>query len=80
MSNSIPLTFAELEVGEHFIAFPSDGDDSGHGGYRRGQRLFRKISAEDRTGPSQLVENAEATGTGTRSHMPLGMRILKIIA
>lgn len=80
MTQSMPLTFAELEIGEHFIAFPHDGDDSGHGGFRRGQNLFRKISAEDRTGPAQLVENAQATGTGTRSHMPLGMRVLKINA
>lgn len=80
MSNSIPLTFGELAVGEHFVAFPSDGDDSGHGGYRRGQNLFRKVSAEDRVSATQLVENAEATRTGTRSHMPLGMKVLKIVA
>jgi len=79
MTQSKPLTFGELAVGEHFIAFPLDGDDSGHGGFRGGQNLFRKISAEDRTGPTQLAPNAQATGTGTRSNMPVGMRVLKII-
>lgn len=79
MSSSIPLTFAELAVGEHFIAFPTDGDDSGHGGYRRGANLFKKVSMEDRKSAVELVENAEATRTGARSHMPLGMKVLKIV-
>ena len=30
---SQPLTFGELAVGDHFICFPTDGDDHGHGGY-----------------------------------------------
>lgn len=80
MSQSKPLTFKELAVGDSFIAFPTDGDDSGHGGYRRGANLFRKVSAEDRTGPTKLVLNARATGSGTHSHMPPSMPVLKIIA
>jgi hypothetical protein len=40
---SKPLTVRDLKVGEKFIFFPSDGDDSGHGGFRGGARLFVKI-------------------------------------
>ncbi len=40
---SKPLTFAELEEGEKFIAFPTDGDDHGHGGYRKGAWIFTKL-------------------------------------
>ncbi|MEY4744799.1 MAG: hypothetical protein RL272_744 [Candidatus Parcubacteria bacterium] len=79
MPRSKPLTFGELAVGEHFVAFPLDGDDSGHGGFRRGHNLFRKISMEDRTGPADLAQNAQATGSGTRSHMPPGMKVLKVV-
>jgi hypothetical protein len=39
---STPLRFHELAIGDHFISFPQDGDDSGHGGYRRGSYVFRK--------------------------------------
>lgn len=42
---SKPKTLAELDVGDVFIFFPSDGDDSGHGGFRSGARLFQKIES-----------------------------------
>lgn len=41
---SRPLRFHELAVGDHFIGFPQDGDDSGHGGFRRGSHVFRKTA------------------------------------
>lgn len=41
--DSKPKTLAELNVGDKFIYFPTDGDDSGHGGFRGGERLFVKI-------------------------------------
>lgn len=41
---SKPLTFGELLKGDYYIAFPQDGDDSGHGGHRRGSYLYRKTS------------------------------------
>lgn len=39
---SKPLTLADLSVGDVFIRFPMDGDDSGHGGFKGGARLFVK--------------------------------------
>jgi hypothetical protein len=41
--SSRPKTVADLKVGDKFIVFPDDGDDSGHGGFRGGCRLFVKI-------------------------------------
>lgn len=43
MTRSKPLTLGELENGDYFIAFPLDGDDSGHGGFRKGSYLMRKV-------------------------------------
>ena len=37
-----PLTFGELAVGEHFIWFPSPGDNTGHGGFRGTSWVFEK--------------------------------------
>lgn len=39
---SKPLMFKELEIGEHYISLPEDGDDSGHGGFRKGGYVFKK--------------------------------------
>ena len=38
------LTFGDLEVGDKFIGFPSDGDNSGHGGHLGSHNVFMKIS------------------------------------
>ncbi len=51
------LTFGDLKVDQHFIAFPKPGDNAGHGGYLGESRLFRKIN------PTQAV-----TGSGTLSN------------
>jgi len=73
---SEPLTFGEIQIGEHFIGFPRDGDDSGHGGYRGAHRVFEKISHEHTpSGPG----NAVAIETQTPSHMPPGMLVLKVL-
>jgi hypothetical protein len=40
---SKPKTLGDLKAGDKFIFFPMDGDDSGHGGFRSGTRLFVKI-------------------------------------
>lgn len=37
------LTFGDLKPGDFFIAFPEDGDNSGHGGYLGSQNVFLKI-------------------------------------
>jgi hypothetical protein len=69
---SKPLTFAELGVGKAFIFFPRDGDDSGHGGYRKPYRVFWKLS--DVTEP-----NAVDAVDGTPSNMTPGMEVLRVI-
>lgn len=68
-TQSEPLTFGELGEGDHFISFPLDGDDSGHGGFRAGSRLFTKLDDE-----------CARAGNGTSiSRMPATMRITKVI-
>lgn len=76
MSISKPLTFEEIAVGSHFISFPLDGDDSGHGGYRGAHRVFKKLSDAQ---TATLTENAVTTETGSLSHMPPGMRVLPVL-
>lgn len=62
------LCFEELEVGDHFIGWPVDGDDRGHGGYRTGNRLFVKSS------PTTARD-----GRGMTSTMPSGMTVIKVL-
>ena len=35
--------FEDLEVGDFFIGFPSDGDNKGHGGYLVTHYLYKKV-------------------------------------
>lgn len=79
MAQSIPLTFGELQVGDKFISFPLDGDDSGHGGYRKGSYLFEKTSNEDRASAFKLVDNSKRIKDGGMIHSPLGMQVLKVL-
>jgi hypothetical protein len=72
-TQSQPLTFGELKVGDEFIAFPLDGDDRGHGGYRSGTFVFLKVEPNDRG------ENALKLATAVRSTMPDSMRVLKVL-
>lgn len=44
---SIPLTFGELAMREHFVGFPVDGDDSGHGGFCGTHNVFVKTSPNE---------------------------------
>lgn len=72
-THSQPLTFGELEVGDRFIAFPTDGDDSGHGGFRVGYFLYRKESENfDAT-------NAVGVWDGCRMSATRTMRVLRIL-
>lgn len=75
---STPITFAELGVAAWFIAFPVDGDDSGHGGFRRPQRVFEKTTATF-SADGIPVANAVAIGTGRESHMPPTMPVLQVL-
>lgn len=74
------LTFGELNVGDRFIAFPSPGDNSGHGGYLRGSYLFEKINGNDRTADGLgIVDNSKRVKDQELSHIPAGMWIYKIL-
>lgn len=74
-TTSSPLTFGELEVGEYFIDFPTDGDDSGHGGFRKGAYLFKKVVPFT----NHWFENAFRLVDGVGSHMPDTMQVYKVI-
>jgi hypothetical protein len=72
---STPLTFAELEEGAKFIAFPIDGDDSGHGGFRKGSYLFTKIKPKK----GRHGANAVKSSDNTFSTMTPSMQVLLVI-
>jgi hypothetical protein len=79
-TQSKPLTFRELEIGQKFIAFPTDGDDSGHGGFQRPSYLFIKV---DEVLPAlhteeDLPDNAMRLNNGGHSRMPDEMGVLPI--
>lgn len=73
-TQSKPLTFGELAEGKKFIFFPSDGDDSGHGGFRRPKYIFTKL----RLSKGKNGENAVRDHDGTLSHMPDSMHVLPV--
>ena len=64
------LTFGELELGSYFIGFPTDGDNSGHGGYLQGHYLF--IKTESDTG----IRLSDANF----STFPESMYVIKVLA
>ena len=66
---SEPLTFGDLKIGDLFIGFPLDGDDSGHGGFRGKHKVFRKT----RDGS---VDYGDVLGT--RYNMPDSMEVLRV--
>ena len=73
---STPLTFGELKVGEHFVCFPTDGDDSGHGGFRSGSYVFAKIEPEH-TLSYCLPDNSIRIQDGIKTHNPdtIGLKV-----
>lgn len=77
---SEPLTFGELHYSCYFVAFPKDGDDAGHGGYRGEHMVFKKAYRSEswRRDPPPLAENAYAIGTGKWSHFTSSMQILQL--
>jgi len=93
-TTSKPLTFGELAVGDCFIGFPIDGDDSGHGGFRETHNLFWKTEELEDTGTSGIKSWVNSIGLqklvlskldmapnlqfGHRSHMPDLMRVIKV--
>lgn len=75
---SKPLTFGELKVYEHFVDFPIDGDDSGHGGFRKGAYVFKKTEPIP-TEWEGVFENAFRLIDGNRSHFSDTMLVYKVI-
>jgi len=78
-TTSKPLTFGELKIGDFFIGFPEDGDDSGHGGYRRGSYLFEKVEERKPERRYMHGDNAIKVCDGVESHMPDGMKVVKVL-
>ncbi len=76
---SKPLTFGELKIGEFFIGFPKDGDDSGHGGYRKGSYVFQKIAEGYTPGVDPCTDNSQRLIDNSKSSMPNGMLVLKVL-
>lgn len=73
------LTFGELAVGDHFIGFPTPGDNSGHGGYLTGHRLWRKTE-QVASGEAVPVNSGSAVDhRGIVSYFPFTMPVLKIV-
>lgn len=66
------LTLGELEVGSNFIVFPTDGDDSGHGGFRRAKVLFTKLLATD-------GDNVRAITSQTESRLPDDTKVIRVV-
>ena len=75
---SKPLTFGELEAGECFVDFPTDGDDSGHGGFRGGAYVFKKMAKNQRL-VGNFFNNAFRLTDGNKSHFPDTMQVYKVI-
>jgi len=77
-----PLTFGELKVGDFFIALPSPGDNSGHGGLRGAYNLFIKTSANVRElapgMPYGIPHGGAVDDRGIASDMPHSMFIIKV--
>lgn len=71
------LTFGDLEIGDRFIDFPTDGDQC-HGGYMGAYNVFIKFSKAKITMHSLLQYNAINTVNGALSHIPDKMHVIKI--
>jgi hypothetical protein len=69
------LTFGDLEEGDEFIAFPRPGDNSGHGGYKIGHRVFTKTKRKH----DDEKFCAKIYGLGTYSDIPDTMEVIKVI-
>jgi len=64
----VKLKFGSLELGEHFICWPVQGDNSGHGGFLGAQRLLVKTG--------ELTAN---NGSGIESSMNEKMDVIKVL-
>ena len=79
------LTFGDLKVGDMFIDFPTDGDNSGHGGFKTGYVLFKKIESkilkEDGIVLKTPLISFKAMRVSSRrfSSIPDSMEVIKIV-
>ena len=71
------LTFGELIIGDTFISFPAAGDDAGHGGFKGGHVLLKKIKPI-KTQAAFSGSNA-MRGNGLLSKIPDSMEVIKIV-
>lgn len=74
------LTFGDLKVGEHFICFPTPGDNHGHGGYLGGHNLFKKTEQRASGTFVPVGVGAAVNGNGVVSHIPDRMAVIKVLA
>ena len=65
--------FGDLKDGAKFIAFPTDGDNQGHGGYLGPYRVFIKLAKVLQNG-----ENAVSEQYGILSSMPEKMWVIEL--
>ncbi len=63
------LTFDKLDIGDHFIDFPVDGDNQGHGGFLKGSYVFKKT---EKSSAIRLVDYNSST-------FPDSMEVLLVI-
>ena len=65
------LTFGELKLGDRFISFPLDGDNSGHGGYKGDHYIFQKSKKGSTYFALRLMD-------ANHSSMPDSMYVIKV--
>lgn len=79
MLRTASVAFADLEAGQYFIAAPTPGDDSGHGGVRRGLYVFRKTAPGYATGAEPPRDTATRVVDGVASSFSNACRIVPVI-
>ena len=74
----VTLAFEDLQVGDKFIAWPTPGDNSGHGGFLRGSNLFMKTAPVKQEGLLTFSYNAVRLLDGNHCSMPPALCVLLI--
>ena len=59
------LTFAELKIGDRFIAFPTEGGKAGHGGFLKPSYIFTKVNS------LEAARGVDAVLSATPGTMPV---------
>jgi len=72
-------TFGNLSVGDCFIAFPTDGDNKGHGGFLGAYNVFRKIKPKTKfLAEQEWKDNCESVSNKTLSKLPDNFLVIKV--